>query len=61
VIAQTIIWYYRGFGGRPGQIVEFDMTFEENFAWGLDGTLTVMDVGDITKRTLDVLAVLFIT
>lgn len=47
VIAQTSIWYYRGFGGRPGQIVEFDMTFEEDFAWGLDGTPTVMDVQNI--------------
>jgi len=47
VIAQTIIWYYRGIGGRPGQIVEFDMTFEENFPWGLDGNPTVMDVQNI--------------
>ena len=47
VIAQTIIWYYSGFRGQPGQIVEFDMTFEENFDWGLDGTPTVMDVQNI--------------
>ena len=47
VIAQTIIWYYSGVRGQPGRIVEFDITFEENFDWGMDGNSAVMDVQNI--------------
>ncbi|OGH07497.1 MAG: hypothetical protein A2W22_01105 [Candidatus Levybacteria bacterium RBG_16_35_11] len=50
VIAQTIIWYYRGFGGRPGQIVEFDMSLEEDFPWAMDGNPSVMDVQNIATH-----------
>lgn len=46
VIAQTIIWYYAGYGTIPGKIVEFDMTFEDNFPWGF-GDVTKMDVQNI--------------
>jgi hypothetical protein len=50
VIAQTIIWYYPGYARRPGIIVEFDMSMEENFLWATDGNPTTMDVQNIATH-----------
>jgi hypothetical protein len=53
VIAVTVVWGY--FGGPPGQreIVEFDILFDTDFAWG-DASVdeTVMDLQNIATHEI---------
>lgn len=48
VIAVTSVWYNR----RTKKILEFDMRFDTDFAWGTDGSSLKMDLQNIATHEL---------